>query len=194
MSTLLLQKLMKAKTEGTGLQIDNREVDGMLRLITDDGFSQRKNLVLKSASAGLADAWSAALFDYNTEYELWIIICVFGWLTVHFFAKRFAKRVGPPLIDRPTFIANNIHCITTSCMAAFLLAQDKESRDYNLWQRWTVCAGIEPLPAHLLPAIPLSATLDHLGSCRFPFHTSLRTGSGTASQSGTCSSRCTIAP
>jgi len=60
---------MKAQAEGSGLEVSKGEIDGMLRLITDDEFSHRKNIVLKAASSGLADAWSAAFFDYNQEYS-----------------------------------------------------------------------------------------------------------------------------
>ena len=174
MSAKLIQKLMKAKAENKGLQINTGEVEGMLRLITDDEFSQRKNIVLKAASAGLADAWSAAFFDYNTEYELWIIICVFGWLTVHYFAVRYSRKRGGPLVSRPTFIANNIHCITTSLCAAFLLAQDKSVRDYNLWQRWVLPFSISYFIAdgiwYCIPKRDLLISLHHVVMimCHYP--------------------------
>ena len=174
MSSILIQKLMKAKAEGTGLAISAGEVNGMMRFLTDDDFSNRKNFVLKAASAGIADAWSAVLFDYNNEYELWIVVCVFSWLTVHALAKRYAARVGGPLLGRPTFIANNIHCITTSLCAAFLLLQDRESRDYNLWMRWALPFSISYFIAdglwYCIPKRDLLISAHHITMilCHYP--------------------------
>lgn len=171
-SGAVIQKLLGAQSSGRGLDLDAAEVDAMLRLLTDDGDT--KSMVRMAASAGLADAWSAALFDRNNEYELCIVICTFIWLTLHRLAIRFSKKVGPPLQGRPTFIANNIHCITTSLSALYLLCQSPETRDYYIWQRWVLPFSISYFVAdfcwYCVPTGDLLITMHHFVMilCHYP--------------------------
>jgi hypothetical protein len=167
---------MEAQGLGVGMQLDGAEVDAMLKLLNDDGDT--KSMVRMAASAGLADAWSAALFDRNNEYELWIVICTFAWLTLHRLAKRIARWYGAPLEGRPTFIANNIHCITTSLCALYLLCQSPETRDYSLWQRWVLPFSISYFIAdfcwYCIPQGDLLITMHHFVMilCHYPVNLS----------------------
>jgi hypothetical protein len=142
MSTTIAN-MMQAQDANEGMSLKNHEVTAILRLLTSpEQEAKRQTEVLMSTSSGLADAWSAAFFDQNSEYELWIIVCLFGWLTLHYFAKKIGKAYGAPLAQRPTLIANTLHCCYTGIAAAVLVLQPAETRDYNFWQRKVLPASL----------------------------------------------------
>lgn len=168
-----ISQMLKAQGAGEGMSLKNHEVTAILRLLTSPG-EDNKTEVLMAASAGLADAWSAAFFDQNSEYELWIIVCLFLWLTLHQVAKKIGKKFGPPLANRPTLIANSLHCCYTGIAAAVLVLQPKESRDYAFWQRKVLPVSISYFMAdfiwYCIPTGDLLICAHHIVmiSCHYP--------------------------
>lgn len=167
-----ISKMLQAQTSGNSLTLENHEISAVLRLLTSPEKDSAN--VLMAASAGLADAWSAAFFDQNSEYELWIIVCLFLWLTLHEVAKKIGKNAGPPLSNRPTLIANSLHCVTTGFAALYLVLQPADTRNYAFWQRKILPFSLSYFMAdfiwYCIPQGDLLISAHHLVmiSCHYP--------------------------
>lgn len=140
-----------------------------MRLLTD---GSTKTMVLQAAASGLADAWSAALFDRNSEYELCILLCLFCWIALHHWCK--SRATSQPLASRPTVVANTIHSLCTAAAATALLMQPPSTRAYWWWQRWMLPFSISyfmgDLAWYCWPRKDLLVALHHAVCilCNFP--------------------------
>jgi len=100
-----------------------------------------------------SNPWREALMDGDHTVEVRVLLFLAMFLILHAVMLKLRPIVGEPLASRPTLIANQIHCSTTSFLATYLLYnhwRDGVMDDFLVWQQFGIPLSLAYFMADIL--------------------------------------------